>query len=140
MRASYYASKIRPNLFERLLGLVSANQSGSVARDIRMIAGRKPLLPANQAYTFTAAATTETISPTPVLMQGYGLRRRQESTSEEAKDAWKAQHRLHKRYMKLGAAGKDQRKVVIAVARERLGLIWAIGTRAETIVRQQAAA
>ena len=35
----------------------------------------------------------------------YGLRRRQESISEEAKEiAWKAQHRLHKRYMKLGAA------------------------------------
>jgi len=37
----------------------------------------------------------------------YGLRRRQESISEEAKEiAWKAQHRLHKRYMRLGAAGK----------------------------------
>jgi transposase len=30
----------------------------------------------------------------------YGLRRRQESISEEAKEiAWKAQHRLHKRYI-----------------------------------------
>ena len=64
----------------------------------------------------------------------YGLRRRQESISEEAKEiAWKAQHRLHKRYLKLGAAGKDQRKIVTAVARELLGFIWAIGTRAETI-------
>jgi len=53
----------------------------------------------------------------------YGLRRRQESISEEAKEiAWKAQHRLHKRYIKLGAAGKDQRKIVTAVARER----WAL--------------
>jgi hypothetical protein len=52
----------------------------------------------------------------------YGLRRRQESISEEAKEiAWKAQHRLHKRYMKLGAAGKDQREIVTAVARELLG-------------------
>src|SRR5665213_3250361 len=71
----------------------------------------------------------------------YGLRRRQESISEEAKEiAWKAQHRLHKRYIKLGAAGKDQRKIVTAVARELLGFIWAIGTRAETIARQQAVA
>jgi transposase len=39
----------------------------------------------------------------------YGLRRRQESISEEAKEiVWKAQHLLHKRYMKLGAAGKEQ--------------------------------
>nr|WP_254062418.1 hypothetical protein [Acidobacterium sp. S8] len=71
----------------------------------------------------------------------YGLRRRQESISEETKEiAWKAQYRLHKRYMKLDAAGKDQRKVVTAVARELLGFIWAIGTRAETISRQQVAA
>src|SRR6202045_2203672 len=47
----------------------------------------------------------------------YGLRRRQESISEEAKEiAWKAQHRLHKRYMRLGAAGKDRRKITTAVA------------------------
>jgi transposase len=71
----------------------------------------------------------------------YGLRRRQETISEEAKEiAWKAQHRLHKRYIRLGAAGKDQRKIVTAVARELLGFIWAIGTRAETGVRPQVAA
>jgi transposase len=71
----------------------------------------------------------------------YGLRKRQESISEEVKEiAWKAQHRLHKRYMKLSAAGKDQRKTVTAVARELLGFIWAIGTRAETVARQRIAA
>jgi len=71
----------------------------------------------------------------------YGLRRRQESISEEAKEiAWKAQHRLHKRYMKLGAAGKAQGKIITAVARELLGFIWAIGTRAEMIVSQRTAA
>jgi transposase len=71
----------------------------------------------------------------------YGLRRRQESISEEAKEiAWKAQHRLHKRYRRLAAAGKDKRKITIAVARELLGFIWAIGTRAETVAKQRAAA
>jgi hypothetical protein len=71
----------------------------------------------------------------------YGLRRRQESISQEVREiAWKAQHRLHKRYMKLGAAGKDRRKINTAVARELLGFIWAIGTRAETISHQQVAA
>ena len=71
----------------------------------------------------------------------YGLRRRQESISEEAKEiAWKAQHRLHKRYMKPGAAGKAQGKIITAVARELLGFIWAIGTRAEMIVSQRTAA
>jgi len=71
----------------------------------------------------------------------YGLRRRQGSISEETKEiAWKAQHRLHKRYRKLDAAGKDHRKITTAIARELLGFIWAIGTRAETIVGQRAAA
>ena len=71
----------------------------------------------------------------------YGLRRRQESISEEVKEiAWKAQHRLHKRYMKLGAAGKDQKKIVTAVARELLGFIWAIGTKAEMVASQGVAA
>ena len=48
----------------------------------------------------------------------------------------KAQHRLHKRHLKLGAAGNEQRMIVTAVARELLGFIWAIGTRAETVSRR----
>jgi hypothetical protein len=71
----------------------------------------------------------------------YGLRKRQESISEEVKEiAWKAQRRLHKRYMRLAAAGKDKRKIATAAARELLGFIWAIGTRAEITVRQRIAA
>jgi transposase len=71
----------------------------------------------------------------------YGLRRRQASISEEVKEiAWRAQHRLHKRYMKLDAAGEPQGKIITAVARELLGFIWAIGTRAETTISQRAAA
>jgi hypothetical protein len=42
--------------------------------------------------------------------------------------------------MRLGAAGKDRRKITTAVARELLGFIWAIGTRAEAITSQQVAA
>jgi transposase len=72
---------------------------------------------------------------------GPALRKRQEGVPEEIKEiAWKAQHRLHKRFMKLSAAGKDQRKIITAVGRELLGFIWAIGTRAEAAVKQQMAA
>ena len=40
------------------------------------------------------------------------LAKRQQSASQEATEiAWKAQHRLHKRYAKLTAAGKDKRKM-----------------------------
>ena len=63
---------------------------------------------------------------------GPALRKRQEGVPEEIKEvAWKAQHRLHKRYMRLAAGGKDQRKIITAVGRELLGFIWAIGVKAE---------
>jgi len=64
---------------------------------------------------------------------GPGLRKRQEGVPEQIKEiAWKAQLRLHKRYARLAAAGKDQRKIITAVGRELLGFIWAIGVKTET--------
>ena len=69
---------------------------------------------------------------------GPALRKRQEGVSEEIKEiAWKAQHRLHKRYTRLAAAGKDQRKIITAVGRELLGFIWAIGIKAEASSKLQ---
>jgi transposase len=63
---------------------------------------------------------------------GVTLRKRQEKVSEEVKEiAWKAQQRLHERYRKLLAKGKNKGVVVTAVARELLGFIWAIGTQVE---------
>jgi hypothetical protein len=47
---------------------------------------------------------------------------------------------LHKRYARLAAAGKDQRKIVTAIGRELLGFIWAIGRQAETAALQHRAA
>jgi transposase len=72
---------------------------------------------------------------------GPALRKRQEGVPEQIKEiAWKAQHRLHKRYMSLAAAGKDQRKIITAVGRELLGFIWAVGVKAEAAVTQSIAA
>jgi transposase len=72
---------------------------------------------------------------------GPALRKRQEGVAEEIKEiAWKAQHRLHKRYMKLSAAGKDQRKIITAVGRELLGFVWAIGVKAEAASKLRMAA
>lgn len=63
---------------------------------------------------------------------GATLRKRQEQVSEEVKEiAWKAQQRLHGRYRKLLAKGKNKGVVVTAVGRELLGFIWAIGTKVE---------
>lgn len=64
---------------------------------------------------------------------GATLRKRQEGLTEEVKQiAWKAQHRLHKRYRSLAARGKDKQKIVTAVGRELLGFIWAIGNKVES--------
>jgi transposase len=72
---------------------------------------------------------------------GARLRKRQEGVPAQITEiAWKAQNRLHKRYMKLIAAGKDQRKVMTAVGRELIGFIWAIGVKAEAACIQQKAA
>jgi transposase len=72
---------------------------------------------------------------------GPALRKRQEGVPEEIRQiAWKAQVRLSKRYARLAAAGKDQRKIVTAVGRELLGFVWAIGLRAEASARQTIAA
>src|SRR5258708_26202688 len=72
---------------------------------------------------------------------GPALRKRQQGVAEEIKEiAWKAQHRLHKRYQRLEAAGKDRRKIITAVGRELLGFVWAIGIKAEAATSQRMAA
>ena len=68
---------------------------------------------------------------------GY-LLKRQVGLSEEVKEiAWKAQHRLHARYRKLLARGKNKPQIVAAVGRELLGFVWAIGVHVETRMHEQ---
>ncbi len=60
------------------------------------------------------------------------LRRRQEGLDEQTKAiAMKAQHRLNSRYRKLLARGKSSSLAVMAIARELLGFICAIGIHVE---------
>jgi transposase len=70
---------------------------------------------------------------------GFLLRRQRDlKLTEETKEiAWKAQYRLHKRYQKLAARGKNKNQIVTAVGRELLGFIWAIAVQTE---RQEAQA
>ena len=42
-----------------------------------------------------------------------------------------AQHRLHRRYWHLHERGKDSRKIAVAIARELLGFVWAVGVQVE---------
>ena len=63
---------------------------------------------------------------------GATLRKRQEPVSDKVKEiAWKAQQRLHARYLKLTLRGKNKGVVITAVARELLGFLWAMGIQAE---------
>jgi transposase len=73
---------------------------------------------------------------------GYLLRRQRNlNLSDEVKEiAWKAQHRLHKRYMKLTAVGKNKNQTVTAVGRELLGFIWDIAVKTERAWEQTKAA
>ena len=54
---------------------------------------------------------------------GHLARRQKDlAISEEAKQiAWKAQHRLHKRYKAMAARGKNKNQIVAALGRELLG-------------------
>jgi len=55
------------------------------------------------------------------------IAKRQEGQSQDVRGiAWKAQVRLCSRYRQLRARGKEANKVVIAVARELAGFVWAI--------------
>lgn len=56
------------------------------------------------------------------------LMRRQEGLDQTIIDiSWKAQKRLYDRHLKMRARGKAQNVTIIAMARELLGFIWAIG-------------
>jgi transposase len=73
---------------------------------------------------------------------GFLLRRQRNlNLSEEVKAiAWKAQYRLHKRYTKLTAGGKNKNQTVTAVGRELLGFIWDIAVKTERLSEQKKAA
>ena len=62
---------------------------------------------------------------------GY-LLKRQVGLSEEVKEiAGKAQNRLHLRYRRLLARGKNKPQIATAMGRELWGFIWAIGVKVE---------
>ena len=71
---------------------------------------------------------------------GY-LKKRQKGLDQTIIDtAWKAQWRLHNRYKKFIAKGKNKPQVVTAVGRELLGFVWAIAVSVEAKHQKRAAA
>jgi transposase len=60
------------------------------------------------------------------------VKKRQRAVSETIKEvAWKAQQRLHRRYIALMARGKPNQKVIGMIGRELLGFIWAVAVQVE---------
>lgn len=58
----------------------------------------------------------------------HEIKKRNELVSGAVRNiAWKAQHRLHLRYKRLGARGKNRQRTIVAIARELCGYVWAIG-------------
>jgi transposase len=68
---------------------------------------------------------------------GFLLKRQQGLDPEVRQIAWKAQWRLHTRYLKLAAAGKKKPQIVTAIGRELLGFIWAIAVQTEAKFQTQ---
>ena len=59
-----------------------------------------------------------------------GMKKRNEGLPLEVQDiAWKAQKRLHARYWALVRRNKSTQTTIVAVARELVGFVWAIGQK-----------
>lgn len=62
----------------------------------------------------------------------YPLKKRQQRLAPKVVEiSWKAQVRLCHRYRRMVARGKIKQKVVVAIARELLAFMWAIGVEVE---------
>jgi len=111
--------------FMAYLGLVPSEHSSGGSRRQGAITRtgnghvRRVLVEAAWNYRMRAALSK------PILARNIGV-------AEGVKAiAWKAQQRLHKRYRRLIARGKCKAEVVVAVARELAGFIWAAARQPE---------
>ncbi|MFC3846817.1 IS110 family RNA-guided transposase [Paenibacillus sp. MAH-36] len=64
-------------------------------------------------------------------LKGQLLARQNGQDPEAKRIACKAQHRLHKKYHQITSRGNAGKKAAVAVARELMGFIWAIGCEIE---------
>ncbi len=109
-----------PKQLMSFLGLVPSEHSTGKRRRQGAITltgnghARRMLIESSWSYRFQARQTMH-------------LKRKAVNASDEAKTiAWRAQKRLCGRYRRLVEAGKNQKLVVVAIARELVGFIWDI--------------
>lgn len=109
-----------PRQLMSFIGLVPSEHSSGQRRRQGAITltgnghARRMLVESAWSYRFPARQTMH-------------LKRKAANASEAAKAiAWRAQKRLCGRYRRLTLAGKNQKLVCVAIARELVGFIWAI--------------
>lgn len=69
------------------------------------------------------------------------LSKRQEGLSRDVRAlSWRAQERLHRRYVRLHMRGLHYNKIVVAIARELVGFIWELARIIEPAVQAEEAA
>jgi transposase len=109
----------RPSQLMAYLGLVPSEHSSGERHH------RGPITKAGNSrcrHVLVQAAWSYRCRPTV----GEELKRRQRGKPPEViGHAWKAQHRLHKKYHRISAK-KSSRIAVVAVARELVGFLWAV--------------
>lgn len=116
-----------PHQLMGYLGLIPSEDSSGEHRHQGAItkagnsSARRALVEAAWAYRNTAAVR-------PIIA------RRQTGLPQIAVDiAWKAQLRLCARFRKLAARGLNRNKIVVAIARELAGLVWAIARQVKPL-------
>jgi transposase len=109
-----------PRQLMAYLGLIPSEDSSADRRHQGAItkagnaSARRALVEAAWAYQYRAAVT-------------WVIARRQSSVPKPILDiAWKAQLRLCTRFQRLAARGLNRNKIVVAIARELAGFVWAI--------------
>ena len=109
------------------LGLVpSENSTGNRRRQGAITktgnsSARRALVEAAWAYRYGARVSV-------------GIARRQSGLPMHVTDlAWKAQLRLSSRYRRLSARGLNRNKIIVAVARELSGFVWALGQQVKPL-------
>lgn len=116
-----------PHQLMGYLGLIPSEDSSGEHRHQGAItkagnsSARRALVEAAWAYRNTAAVS-------PIIA------RRQTGLPQIAVDiAWKAQLRLCARFRKLAARGLNRNKIVVAIARELAGFVWAIARQVKPL-------
>ena len=112
-----------PRQLMSYLGLIPSEDSSGERRRPGAItkagnsSARRALVEAAWAYQYTAKVS------------GLIARRQAKVPKAALEIAWKAQVRLCARFRRLAARGVSRNKIVVAIARELAGFVWAIGQR-----------